>query len=139
MRSRYKRTILVVVIFFVIAGLIFIGKMVSSENNRINIPDDPTEALLLEIVEMVVIAGQNIGGEIFFGSEEIAKEYARILYTEHFEGFAELNGGGFEITVTHYEEFGVWLARLTTYEFHTVHAPWIVFRDSDGKILMYFY
>ena len=139
MKNKCKKIVLIIILFCVIASLIFIGVMVILNKNRIDIPSNPDATSMDRAVKAIVSIGQDIDGQVFFESEEIAKEYARIIFTEHMDGFEEWIGYGYDVLLTHYPEYGVWVARIETSEVFIGRMDWFVFQDSDGKILRYYY
>ena len=138
MKNKCKKVVLIVILLCVVTGLVFIGSMVALNKYRVAILNNP-ETHVNRIVEIVVNIGQDIDGQVFFGTEELAKEYVRVLFTEHVEGFEEWvsAGDGYGILLVHYPEYGVWYASLATPNIFIGRMPQVVFQESDGKILSY--
>jgi hypothetical protein len=133
MNSKQKIITIVILLLLVSVGLVFFDKMVVHKNNHIPLSDDLTEVYYDDIIEDLVNGEPFLERKTLLLSENIAKEYARILYLENFgEWNAEL-----ELWVKHYENYGVWLAMLRTSEPSLTGPPVIVFQDSDGRVIMY--
>ena len=137
MSIKNKRIILAMVLLCIIIALIFVGRMVVANNRCIRLPGDPTEEFSDYIIESLVNSAPNLGKKTLLGSEDAAKEYAQVLYKENYEDFEEWLNNGFEIWVKHYKEYGVWLARMVASKPHLDGPPWIIFQDSDGRVIYY--
>ena len=137
MISKFKIIMIAIVSVCIIITLLILVRMVIIEKNRISIPDDPSEAFIDELVGIMVVSDQNLPKKNLFESEDSAKEYARILWQENYEYYEHWNEY-YEIWAKHYKEYGVWLVKWGLPDEPILHGPpWILFQDSDGKVLRY--
>ena len=139
MKSNVKKNILAVVLICIAITLVAVGKAAVLESRKMETRDYSTEKFIDEFVESISNGDRklNSGGNVLFGSEDIAREYARILYKENVE-YCDEWSASFDIWVKHYEKYGVWFAMFHDVEEQVLDGPpWIIFQDSDGKVIWY--
>jgi hypothetical protein len=136
MKGKLKKIIIAIVLLYVIATLVFFGRMIIPDHKRIPIPDHPVEARIDEIIEIAVRSAPDLPRKNLIESEDSAIAYARILWQENYE-FYDHWDKNYEIWVKHYKEHGVWLAMFGFGEPILKGPSWIIFQDSDGKVIMY--
>jgi hypothetical protein len=113
--------------------LILFSRTIIFQNKRLPIPADAIEEHLDKIVDDLVHSEPYIMKKVLFGSEDIAKKYAKILYLENYGGWNyEL-----DLWVKHYKEFGVWLAMFRSDDIYLEGPPIIIFKDTDGQVIWY--
>ncbi|MCL1981981.1 MAG: hypothetical protein FWG53_02660 [Clostridiales bacterium] len=137
MKDNLKKAIIAMVFFCAIAAAFLVGRTVGLENKRIHVPENASEIALDEIVEIIVNSDQILSKKTLLGSEEIAREYARILYLENMDNFSGWNNS-VGIWVKYYKKYDVWLAKWGRPDEPILDGPpWIVFQASDGKVICY--
>ena len=135
--KRHHKTIVfhVVGLLLIITVLSFSNITISWQDERIPTFSEMTEESFDEFVNGVVNSDKPYMNPriVLFGSEDIARKYARILYLENVEEWDyEL-----ELWVKHYKKHGVWLAMLRPDAPYLDGPPSIIFRDTDGQIIWF--
>ena len=97
-------------------------------------PHEILEEHIDELVEMAVRSeSDNYRSKKLIGSENIAKQYAEILYLENYGEWSE----ELVLWVKHHKKYGVWSAVLRADEPYLGGPPIIIFQDTDGKVIWY--
>ncbi|MCL1981978.1 MAG: hypothetical protein FWG53_02645 [Clostridiales bacterium] len=133
---KFKKIMTAAILILIVAALAISGRAAILENKRIQVPDGSIESTIDEFVGEFVKSSPRLDKKILIGSEDIAKVYARVLYKENYEHYEECDNES-KIWVKHYEEYGVWLALLHEPGEYIDGPPWIIFQDSDGKVIRY--
>ena len=133
MMSKQKRLILVLVLIFIFSILAFLGIIDVMQRKHVNSPADPGEEFFDNEIEIFINSSPNLEKKILLESEEIAMQYAKILYLENFGEW----GDEFVLWVKHYKKYGVWLAKLRASEPFLDGPPTIIFKDTDGQVIWY--
>jgi hypothetical protein len=129
---KHKSISIVFAVVLVFVFLIF-GGMHILKNKRTHIPVDLTEEFFDELVADFVSGEPYLEIKVLFGSEDIAKQYARIIFLENYgEWDQEL-----ELWVKHYKKYGVWFAKLRANGPYLDGPPIIIFKDTDGQVIWY--
>jgi len=135
--KRHHKTIVfhVVGLLLIITVLSFSNITISWQDERIPTFSEMTEEFFDEFVSDVVNSDKPYMNPriVLFGSEDIARKYARILYLENFGEWDY----EFELWVKHYKKHGVWLAMLRLDAPYLDGPPFIIFRDTDGQIIWF--
>gem|GEM_PF-1384157 len=139
MNRKLKRISIAVAILCTVAVLVLVlfGETYILKNRPTHVSNDFAEASIDKIVESLITSEPNLKKKVLFESEDSAREYARILYKENVE-YCDEWSASFDIWVKHYEKYGVWFAMFHDVEEQVLDGPpWIIFQDSDGKVIWY--
>ena len=135
MKSKIKKIMIAIILLSIVATLLFAG--INTIANKSRIPDNPSEAVIDELVGIMVTSSQNLPQKPLIESEDSAREYARVLYQENYKYYEDWNNN-YELWVKHYKKYGVWLVKWGKPDEQILDGPpWILFQDSDGKVLSY--
>lgn len=139
MNRKLKRISIAVAILCTVAVLVLVlfGETYILKNRPTHVSNDFAEASIDKIVESLITSEPNLKKKVLFESEDSAREYARILYKENYEYFEEWDSSNNEIWVKHYEEHGIWLAMPHEPGEYLDGPPWIIFKDGDGRVMVY--
>jgi len=133
MTNKKYRLIIYVVSVLAYTALILFGSMYIMKNKPVHVPVDLYEAYYDENIEYYINGDHFPNSKVLFGSENIAKKYAKILYLENYGDW----DNELELWVKHYKKYGVWIALLRSDEPILDGPPLIIFKDTDGQVLWY--